>query len=342
MFLRLLASSVLCLVAFNNGCDRGADTSAQQEVVVYTALDRQFSEPILNRFEARTGIKVRAKYDTESTKTIGLVNQIRAERERPVCDVFWNNEILNTLRLKAEGLLQPVEIAEAQHYPVQFRDPAGYWFGFASRARVIIVNTELVPEPDRPETIRELTDPRWRGKVAIAKPLFGTTASHVACLFASEGPDAAQAWLLALKRNDVQIVSGNKPAAEMVGRGEIAVALTDTDDALIEVEAGNPVSIIFPSSENGWGTLLLPNTLSVVKDCPNPEGAAKLIEYLLSPEVEAMLAEGASGQIPLHPKTTARSRVMPDETITPMSVDFTAAAAAFADAAEFVETQFLE
>ncbi len=96
-----------------------------QPVIVYSALDRPFSEPILKAFERETGIEVRAVYDTESTKTIGLVNRIRAERNRPRCDVFWNNEILNTVRLKQEGLLQPCAPPQADDYPQEFRDPDG-------------------------------------------------------------------------------------------------------------------------------------------------------------------------------------------------------------------------
>ena len=100
--------------------------------MVYTALDRGFSEPILNRFESATGIRVRSKYDSEATKTVGLVNAIRAEHARPRCDVFWNNEIVNTIRLQQEGLLQAYRPQAAEAYPEQFRDPDGYWSGFAA------------------------------------------------------------------------------------------------------------------------------------------------------------------------------------------------------------------
>ena len=308
---RLLALGLLTF--FPVGCDRSAssgDGSAQQEVVIYTALDRQFSEPILNEFTKQTGIVARAVYDTESTKTVGLVNRIRAEANRPRCDVFWNNEILNTLRLKAEGLLQPCQPSQAEHYDVQYRDPAGYWYGFAARARVLIVNTELVKPDELPVSIRDLADPRWKGQVGIAKPLFGTTASHVACLFALLGETEAQALLESFKQNDIRVVAGNKTCAEMVGSGQLAFGLTDTDDALIELEAGKPIKIVFPDGDaNGMGTPLLPNTLAVVKGAPHPDGAAKLIDYLLSPEVEAKLARGPS----------ARSRCTPGPPSSPAS-----------------------
>jgi iron(III) transport system substrate-binding protein len=310
--------------------------------VVYTALDRQFSEPILADFTAQTGIKVGSVYDTESTKTVGLANRIRAEKGRPRCDVFWNNEILNTLRLKNEGLLQPCRPTQAENYPARDRDPEGYWYGFAARARVIIVNTDLVKPEEMPSSINDFADPKWKGRTGIAKPLFGTTASHFACLFALLGRERAQELLHSFKRNDVQIAAGNRTCAEMVAAGRLAFGLTDTDDAIIEQEAGKPVAIIFPDGGDGqMGTLLLPNTLALIKDCPHPDAGLRLIDYLLSPEVEARLADGPSAQIPLHRKATKASRVCDLSDIRQMEVDFGQAADAFGDAAAFIEREFL-
>ena len=339
---------IAALAVFLSGCEQQAQQQGQSaetapnEVVVYTALDRQFSEPILADFTARTGIKVGPVYDTESTKTVGLVNRIRAERGRPRCDVFWNNEILNTLRLKNEGLLQPCRPAQAENYPARYRDPEGYWHGFAARARVIIVNTDLVKPEEMPTSLSALADPKWKGRTGIAKPLFGTTASHVACLFTSLGREPARELLHSFKRNDIQIVAGNKTCAEMVGAGRLAFGLTDTDDAIIEQEAGKPVAIIFPDgADDQMGTLLLPNTLALIKDCPHPAAGQRLIDYLLSPEVEARLAGGPSAQIPLHGKATKASRVCDLNDVRQMEVDFSQAAEAFGDAAAFVESEFL-
>lgn len=331
-----LLSCVLAVGALL-GCEPPA-----AEVVVYTALDRQFSEPILDDFTARTGIRVKAVYDTESTKTVGLANKIRAETNRPRCDVFWNNEILNTLRLKSEGLLQACRPPQAENYPPQFRDPQGFWHGFAARARVIIVNTERVGPDELPSSISDLANARWRGQTGIAKPLFGTTASHVACLYAQLGPERARALLASFKANDVRVVAGNKTCAEMVAAGRLAFGLTDTDDAVIEQEAGKPVAIVFPDAGAGeMGTLLLPNTLALVKGGPNPQAARKLIDYLLSAEVEARLAQGPSAQIPLHRKAPTRSRIGAVDEIHMMKVDFEQAADAFTDAARHVEHEFL-
>jgi iron(III) transport system substrate-binding protein len=326
-----------------SACDKQTNAPApRDEVVVYTALDRQFAEPLLSDFTARTGMRVNAVYDTESTKTIGLTNRIRAEARRPRCDVFWNNEVLNTLRLKDEGLLQPCDTPQGRLYPPEFRDPAGYWYGFAARARVLIVNTDLVSTAQCPTTVRAMADPTWKGRVGIAKPLFGTTASHIACLFSVLGETQAAELLGALRANDVQVVAGNKACAEMVGAGRLAFALTDTDDAIAERDAGRPVQLVFPDARAGeLGTLLLPNTLALVRGCPHPQAGARLIDYLLGPEVEARLAAGPSAQIPLHPATATRSRVGDMGAMKRMPVDFEQAARGFPAAAQYVEEQFL-
>lgn len=329
---------VIVFAGLLSACGKGP----REEVVVYAALDREFSKPILDEFTARTGIAVQAVYDSESTKTVGLTNRIIGEAQRPGCDVFWNNEILNTLRLMQRGLLQPCEPTHAADYPPQYRDPDGHWHGFAARARVILVNTELVPPDQRPTSIRDLADPRWRGRIGIAKPLFGTTASHVACLFVKLGEAGASDLLAALKDNDIQVLGGNKGCAEAVGAGRLAMALTDTDDAIIELDAGKPVVLVYPDADaDGMGTLVLPNTLAMIKDCPHPDAARKLIDYLLSPEVEARLAAGRSAQIPLNTKTAATSRALPTEKLHPMEVDFAAAAEAFTAGAKYIEEHFL-
>src|SRR5262249_35860541 len=157
------------------------------------------------------------------------------------CDLFWNNEILNTLRLKDRGLLVPFRPARAGDLPETFKAKDGTWYGFAARARILIVNTKLVPEADPPKGIQDLLNPKRKGKTGMAKPLFGTTATHAACLFAAWGDEKAQGFFRDLKANDVQVLSGNKQVALAAGSGQIAFGLTDTDDAMGEIDAGSPV-----------------------------------------------------------------------------------------------------
>jgi iron(III) transport system substrate-binding protein len=84
------------------GC-KGKEST--REVVVYTSLDKVFSQPVLEAFEKQTGIKVLPVYDSEATKTTGLVNRLIAEKDSPQADVFWNSETGRTIVLKRKGVL---------------------------------------------------------------------------------------------------------------------------------------------------------------------------------------------------------------------------------------------
>ena len=329
------AALLLCLLLA--GCWR----STGSDVVVYTALDSEFSQPVFEQFTKQTGIAVLPKFDAESTKTVGLAEAIAAERRRVRCDVFWNNEILHTLRLKQRGLLEVYRPPIAASYPAAYRDPQGFWHGFAARARVLVVNTKLVGRKDQPASILDLADPRWRGRAAMAKPLFGTTATQAACLFAVWGDRRAKEFFRAVKRNEVQILSGNKQVALAVAAGRLAFGVTDTDDALIELEKGMPVAIVYPDQgPDGLGTLLIPNTLAIVRGCPHPAAARRLVDYLLSPEVEGCLAAGESAQIPLNPKVLVPVRLKMPRTMKTMQVDFAAAAEKWDAAAGFLRDEF--
>ncbi len=315
--------------------------SSGPKVIVYTALDSEFSEPIFDDFKAATGVDPRPSFDTEATKTVGLAQTILQERDRPRCDVFWNNEILNTLRLEKAGLLEVYHPPIAKSFPQMYRSPQGTWHGFAARARVLIVNTEQVPEAERPTSILDLADAKWRGKAGIAKPLFGTTATHAACLFAHWGEDEAKEFFRKVKANETQILSGNKQVALSVAAGRLAFGITDTDDAIIELEKGYPVAIVYPDQgEDGLGTLFIPNTLAIIKGGPNPQAARQLVDYLLTPQVEAKLAAGPSAQIPLNPEVKAEVRVETPQTIKPMEVDFQAAADCWEQARTFIRDEF--
>lgn len=315
--------------------------TARGPVVVYSALDREFAEPILKDYASRAGAQVRPKFDVESTKTVGLTNLLVAEAARPRCDVFWNNEILNTLRLRRKGLLVPFVPSRAADLPESFRAKDGTWYGFAARARILIVNTKLVPEAERPKSIQDLLDPKWKGKIGIAKPLFGTTATHATCLFAVWGEEKAKAYFRGLKANGVQVLSGNKQVAQAVGSGQLAFGMTDTDDAMGEIDAGNSVAIIYPDRDpKGLGTLFIPNTLAIVKGAPHVKAAEALADHLLSPEVEAKLAVGAGAQIPLLKSTKVEARVETPKTVHAMEVDFEAVVNLWDQVAAYLAAEF--
>jgi iron(III) transport system substrate-binding protein len=340
LVLKMLRPSLLIVASFILSLT-GCWSASESEVIVYTAQDEEFAKPVFDEFTSRTAVAVRPKFDAESTKTVGLAAALIQERDRPRADVFWNNEILNTHRLQKLGLLQAFSPEIAKEYPATYRDADGMWHGFAARARILIVNKSLVKRADWPRSIDDLADPKWRGHVGLAKPLFGTTATHAACLFAVWGDERAKAFFTRLKENQIQVLGGNKQVAVDVGSGKLAFGLTDTDDALEEIRGGQPVEIVYPDQQrDGLGTLFIPNTLAIVKGCPHPAAARRLVEYLLSPEVEAKLAVGPSAQIPLNPQVKVKPKVETPETIRAMKVDFSAAADKWDAAAKFLRDEF--
>ncbi len=316
-------------------------SASSPRVVVYSAQDREFADPVLKAYAKQANVEVLPKYDVESTKTVGLANLLITEASRPHCDLFWNNEILNTLRLKEKGLLAPFRPAHAGDLPDTFKAKDGTWYGFAARGRVLLVNTKLVATADRPKGIKDLLNPKWKGQIGIAKPLFGTTATQAACLFAVWGDEKAKRYFRELKVNGVQVLSGNKQVATAVSSGQIAFGLTDTDDAMGEVEAGSPVEIVYPDRQpSELGTLFIPNTLALIKGAPNAEAAQALANHLLSPEVEAALATGPSAQIPLLKSTEVSARVETPKTVHAMEVDFEAAVKLWEPVAAFLADTF--
>jgi len=318
----------------------GANAARDGEVVVYTALDEMYSQPILDAFEAKTGIDVRAVYDTEASKTTGLRTRLVAEKGRPRADVFWNNEVAQTILLVQAGVLEPYKSPAAEAIPAEYKDPDGYWTGFAARARVIIYNTNLVSEP--PTSLLDYLKPEWKGKAAIARPLFGTTATHAAALFAAWGEEKAGRFFQDLRANDIAVLEGNATVRDRVAAGDFAWGLTDTDDANGAVQDGLPARWLFPDRQpDGLGTLVIPNTVALIKGAPHPDAAKRLIDYLLSPEVEAKLASMRSIQIPLNPAVKVPEGVPNAADIRTMDVTFEQAAAVMPEALEFLQKEFV-
>lgn len=318
------------------GCQR----HKVEEVVVYTSHDQIYSEPILKGFEEKSGIRVKAVYDVEATKTTGIVNRLIAEKENPRCDVFWNNEIGRTIILKRRGLLSSYRCPSAGDIPARFKDPEGYWTGFAARARVIIYNKEMVNPDEIPYSIFDFTKTRWQGQFAMANPLFGTTATHAAALFSYLGDERAKKYFTDLKLNKVIIAEGNSVVKDQVANGQVKAGLTDTDDVNMALLAGKPVGMVYPDQE-GMGALLIPNTVSLITKCPNPEGGKKLIDYLLSRDVESRLSFSESVQIPVRSNIKKPESVPSFDSINAMNVSYDKIADRMEDAAIYLQKVFL-
>ncbi len=281
----------------------GCTSTTGQEVVVYVSVDRKDAEPILKQFEASTGIRVRAVYDSEAAKTTGLVTRILAEQEQPRCDVFWNNEHVQTMLLSQRGLCAVSDSRDSADVDAAFKSPDGLWTSVATRARVIVYNTACLDYEDAPKTLQELANPLWDGRCAIADPQFGTTRTHIAFLSARYGQKWMERFLGSLLANNVRIVNGNAAVKNLVasakpGTSSICVGLTDTDDVYAGIAAGDPIQMIIPN-EGDDGTLVIPSTVCILKNAPHPVEAKRLFAYLVSEKTQKQLTSSNPGYQPL-------------------------------------------
>jgi iron(III) transport system substrate-binding protein len=304
-----------------SSCRDGRDPN---EVVAYTSVDQVFSDPVFRHCQERTGLAVRGVFDTEETKSTGVLNRLLAESSRPQADVFWSGDPVRPFVLIERGLVQAYASPEASALPAALRAEDGTWTGLAARARVLLVNDALVPENDTPRSIRDLADARWKGKAAMANPLFGTTTMHVAALFSAWGEERGKAFLNELKANDVRIASSNGEVKRWVASGEVAFGLTDTDDANEAIQAGAPVRVIYPDRDS-LGTLVMPTSTVLIEGAPHSNNGKRLIDCLLSADVEQRMAEAAA-HMPLRAGVPTPTNVQRLSDIKAMQVDYRAVA----------------
>jgi len=324
-----LAGGLLVALTALAGCGPPAS-----DVVLYCSVDRGHAEPIVAAFEKQTGLKVEAYYDLEASKSVGLRRRLQEEASRPVCDVFWNNEVVQTVVLARQGLLQEYRSPAAADIPAGFRDPGGLWTGFAARARIVIVNTQrTIDETRRPTGTADFTDPAHADRAGMAQPLTGTTVAHVAAWLFLHGHDETFALLKAMRANKVHFGPGNAQVMRLVREGELDFGFTDTDDCLEAINEGYPVVQVVPDQEPGeQGVIVVPNTVSLVKGAPHPDAARRLIDFLLDRSTEAALAAGPSAQIPLRADVPRPAHVLDLSRLHVATIDWNAAGAA-ADAA---------
>ncbi len=240
-------------------------------VVVYTSQDEVYAEPILKDFQKQTRIQVKTVFDSEAVKTVGLANRLLQEKSNPQCDVFWNNEEFRTRQLAAKGV---------------FRATDG-WTHLGYRTRRIVVNTNYVKAAAAPRAWTDVTNKIWSRKVALAFPLFGTTSTHFQALRQLWGDAAWQTWCRALVANNPFVVDGNSVVVKQVARGEAWIGLADSDDIADAQQEGAPILALPVTAE----TLFLPNTVAVIKNCPHPEAAQQLFDFLRDKKISQRLVD---------------------------------------------------
>jgi iron(III) transport system substrate-binding protein len=280
-FLRVLLAAALLLTACrrggsppeNGGLTPGTSgtPAAEAVVIVYTSQDEVYAEPVFKEFQKQSGVKVEAVFDSEAVKTVGLANRLLAEQSSPQCDVFWSNEEFRTRLLAARGVFRESEP----------------WTRLGYRSRRLVINTNFVKLADAPRTFSDVTNKVWSRKVALAYPLFGTTATHFLALRQLWGDAAWQAWCRALVDNKPLVVDGNSVVVQQVGRGEAWIGLADSDDIADAQREGSPVLALPATGE----TLFVCNSAGVIRHGPHPRAAQLFFDFLRKPEAAKRLVE---------------------------------------------------
>jgi iron(III) transport system substrate-binding protein len=292
----------------------------KQTVTVYVSEDQVFSEPILKAFEKETGIVVKAVYDSEESKSTGVMNRLIAEKNNPQADVYWANEPIRAEVLKQKGILVPYVSPNAEGISKVFIEREHYWTGFSARVRLLMVHENVSQQPD---SIFAYTDPVFKAKTVIANPLFGTTTAHIAALFTVLGDKKVKAFMQKMKENSVAISTSNGESADLVASGSYLFSLVDSDDAMSRLKQNKPVRIVYPDQKEGEiGAFVVPNAVMLIAGAPHPKNAKKLIDYLLSRESEKKLAFADCAQIPLHEGVAMPEGLKPIDQIKVMQVDY--------------------
>jgi iron(III) transport system substrate-binding protein len=246
---------------------------SQRTVVVYTSQDQIYAEPLLTEFTRQTGIKVLPVFDSESVKTAGLAHRLIAEKENPRADVFWSNEEMISHHLAELGALD-----------------SNAWITAGYRTRRLVINTNFVSPQNAPKSLAELTNAKWAGKIALAYPIYGTTAAHFVGLRQAWGDERFRAWCKALAANKPFIVDGNSVVVRMVGAGEAWIGLSDSDDFAAGVRNGWPIS----SVPAGCDLLTIPSSVGIVRGAPHPAEAQAFFKFAQSEDaVKRLVADNA-------------------------------------------------
>jgi iron(III) transport system substrate-binding protein len=277
-------------------------TLAQEQVVnLYSARHYSTDEALYSNFTKQTGIRIN-RVDADDA---GIMARLKAEGTASPADVILLVDAARLYRGEVDGLFQPIRSKVLEDaIPTNLRaQPAAdggiSWFGFSTRARVIVYDKIALKKSDV-DTYEKLASPELKGKICIRSgshpynlSLFGAVTEHL-------GEAKAEQWLKGVVANLARDPKGgDTDQIKAVAAGECAVAVTNSYYLARMMRSSNPadraaterVGVVFPN-QNSWGTHLNIAGGAVAKHAKNRENAVKLLEYLASPEAQNYFANG--------------------------------------------------
>lgn len=258
------------------------------DLIIYSGRREPLFEPVVEAFEKASGIDVSVKYGA----TTELGNALIEEKSNPRADFFIGVDAATAEELREKGVFAKFDAPELAAIDPGLRADDGTWVGVSGRARVIMYNKDLVPEAELPKSVFELTDPKWKGKVAIPATSNSSFTAWVSSLRKLRGDNATRDYLEGLKNNDVQVLIDHTNVRQAVGRGEFALGLVNHYYFELEKDAGSPVGVIYPDQGPGEiGVMFNVAAGSIVEGAKHRENAEAFMKFLVGPEAQRIFAE---------------------------------------------------
>lgn len=265
---------------------------AVADVNIYTTRQPDLIQPVMDAFTAETGIAVNLNFVDD-----GLVERLKAEGRRSPADLIMTVDIANLKRVVDSGVIQPVEndVLDAA-IPANLRSPDNLWFGLTTRARIVYASKDRVADGEV-TTYEDLASAAWEGRICTRSGLHNYNLALLSAVIAHHGEDAAKEWAAGIKANLARTPQGNDRAqVKAIWAGECDISLGNTyymgkmltnED---QIAWADSVRIIFPTFENG-GTHVNVSGVAMTQSAPNKEEAIQLLEFLVSPQAQAIYAE---------------------------------------------------
>jgi iron(III) transport system substrate-binding protein len=309
---KVLVLAVAALLGVAAGCGGDDDPGADDKLVVYSGREEELVEPLFERFEEETGIDVEVRYGDSAE----LAATIAEEGENSPADVFFAQDPGSLGAVEREGVLATLPQEALDRVPARFRDPDGHWVGTSGRSRVIAYNTEALAEADVPDSVFDLTDPKWKGKIGIA-PTNASFQAFVSAMLLDLGEERTREWLEGLKANEPKLYEKNTPVVEAVGSGEIELGLVN-HYYLYLVKEENPDAAVanhFLTGEDP-GALVSVAGAAILETAEHADAARQFVEFLLSePSQRFYVDEAEEAEYPVVPGIDAKAGLPPLESL---------------------------
>jgi iron(III) transport system substrate-binding protein len=309
-----------------------------EEVTIYSGRTENLIEPVLEAFACATGVSVQVRWGS-STQLALLIDE---EGNRSPADVFLSRSPGPVGFLESKDLLGTIDDSVLNLVSEENRSSEGSWVGFSGRKRVLVHNVDLVLDAELPRSVFDLTEEKWRGKVAIP----GTNGSFVDwfTVFRDQyGTDIAAKWLNDMVDNDARYYPNNRSIVEAVGRGEIEVGLVNHYYNYQEVAAAGDKHRArnHDLDDTDIGSLLIITAASVLDSAKNPEKANELLSYLLTDSVQRYFTN-RTFEYPLAAGVQPNALLPKLSALEIGSVDFDALGGGFEETAKIIEASGIQ